>query len=232
MGVANVYPELRFKDTRPSLVSIPVGTSSASAIAWSRQSVPTEAQEHLQLLPGEAGSTFDLLISRAIENFGSAFLFITRGRTLTVSQDYEMSLLEAASSMGNEMTFVEVVNAIAWDYRSVEDFLKAIRLALSVGAHLQARKLAMEGGLRFAGHEEMQKYARILSPSQVLDAHLPPDTNAGADMKWLKTHGEEYRGQWVALRGGVLLAAAISRKKLLARLDDPKDKSLLITSVY
>jgi hypothetical protein len=51
-------------------------------------------------------------------------------------------------------------------------------------------------------------------------------------MRWLKTHGEEYRSQWVALRGGVLLVAASSRKELLAQLENPKDKTILITPVY
>jgi len=51
-------------------------------------------------------------------------------------------------------------------------------------------------------------------------------------MRWLKAHREEYRSQWVALRSGILLAAALSRKDLMAQLENPKDKSILITPVY
>lgn len=232
MDVAYAYPELRFIDDKPSLVPIPTGTSSVFASYWPDLSGQTEAEVQPLLVSREIRSPFEQLIDRAGADFSSAFLFITRRRTSTVSQDYEMALLEAASSISNGKAFAEIVNKIAWEYRPVEDFLKAVRLALSVGAHLQARKLAIEGGLRFTGNAEMQKYARILAPTKVLDAHLPPDPGAAADMQWLKIHRDEYRGWWVALRNGVLLASAKSRKELLVKLEDLKDKSVLITPVY
>lgn len=232
MGVAYAYPEQRFIDTKFLLVPNTTGTSSAFATSRSYYSEPTGVEGYPQPASTEAGSAIELLINRAVADFNSAFLFIIRERTSTVSQDYEMSLLEAASSMGDEVAFAEVVNSIKWYHRSTEDFLKAVRLALSVGAHMQARKLAAEGGLRFPDNDEMQKYARILAPSRVVDAHLPPDLDAAADMRWLKAHREEYRSQWVALRGGILLVAASTRKDLLTQLENPKDKSILITPVY
>ncbi len=232
MSVAYAYPEPHFVDTRLLPVPNLTGTSSAFATPRSYFSEPTGVEGYPDPISSEAGSAIELLINRRMADFIPGFLFTTRERTSTVNQDYEMSLLEAASSTGEEMAFSEVVSAIDWDYRSVEDFIKAVRLALNVGAHFQARKLAAEGGRRFTDNDEMQKHARVLAPSKIVDAHLPPNLDAAADMHWLKAHREEYCSQWVALRSGILLAAALSRKDLMAQLENPKDKSILITPVY
>lgn len=232
MDAAYAYPEQRIVDTKFLLVPNTAGTSSALAKPQSYLSEPTGMEGYPPLEWAEAGSAIEKIINRAVAYFGSASLFIIRDRTSTINQDCEMSLLEAASSIGDEVAFAEVVNSIKWYYRSAEDYLKAVRLALSIGAHMQARKLAAEGGLRFPDNDELQKFARILAPSTIVDAHLPPDLNAAADMRWLKAHREEYYGQWVALHGGTLLVAAPSRKDLLAQLENPKDKSILVTPVY
>jgi hypothetical protein len=232
MSVAYAYPEPRFVDTRLLPVPNITGTSSAFATPRSYFSEPTGVEGYPDPISSEAGSAIELLINRSLADFSHGFLFTTRERTSTVNQDYEMSLLETASSIGDEMAFTEVFNAIRWEYRSAEDYLKVVRLALNVGAHFHARKLAAEGGRRFTDNDEMQKYARVLAPSKIVDVHLPPDPDAAADMHWLKAHGEKYRNQWVALRSGILLAAAPSRKDLLAQLENPADKSVLITPVY
>jgi hypothetical protein len=43
-----------------------------------------------------------------------------------------------------------------------------------------------------------------------------------ADYEWLTEHEDAYRGYWVALRGGVLIAKAVSVKDLLAALGPEK----------
>jgi hypothetical protein len=226
------YPEQRIVDIKFLLVPNTAGTSSAFNTPQHYFSEPTGMEGYPQPATSGRGSAIELLINRAVLEFSSASLFIIRDRTSTANQDYEMSLLEAASSMGNEGAFAEVANSIKWENRAVEDYLKALRLALSVGAHMQARKLAAEGGLRFSDNIEMQKFSRILAPSVIVNSHLPPDLNAAADMRWLKAHRDEYSNQWVALQGGILLAAAPTRIDLLTQLENPKDKTILISPVY
>jgi len=49
-----------------------------------------------------------------------------------------------------------------------------------------------------------------------------PGTGRGdfvANMKWLEQHREEYRGEWVAMRDGVLVGSDRSRAVLAERLD-------------
>jgi len=231
MSAAYAYPVPRFVDTRLFPVPNLTGTSSAFATSQS-YTEPTGVEGYPDLVSKEANSSFELLINRSVASFSPIFVFTTRQRTSTISQDYEMSLLETASSTGNEMAFVEVFNAIKWEHRSLEDYLKVVRLALSVGAHFQARKLAAEGGRRFTDNSEIQKYARILAPSKIVDAHIQPDRNASADMRWLKEYGKEYRGQWVALDHGKLLGAAPTLKELSQKIGNPIGKNILVTPVY
>ena len=161
----------------------------------------------------------------------TALAFILGEQTLRPT-DVEMDRLKAVSFVGDEVAFTEAVNAMNWENRTAGDFLRATRLALATGAHLKARWLATEGATRYPEHTELQNYAHVLAPPKVISANLPPDPNAAADMHWLKTCGADYRGRWVALRGGVLITTALSWKELLAKLENPKDKSILITPVY
>jgi len=57
-------------------------------------------------------------------------------------------------------------------------------------------------------------------------AHPRAMVKAGA---WLKEHGEEYAGRWVALRDDELVAVADSFKELNAQLDSLSD--VLVTLV-
>lgn len=232
MVTVDAYPEPRIVDSKFLLVPNTAGTSSAFAKPQLYLSEPTGTEGYPPLEWSEAGSAIDKIINRAVVYFGSVSLFIIRDRTSTNTQDYEISSLEAASSSGDEMAFAEVVNSIKWEYRSVNDYLKGLRLALNVGAHMQARKLAADGGLRFPDNIEMQKFSHLLASSVIVNSHLPPDREAAADIRWLKDHRNEYSNQWVALRGGNLLVVAPTRKALLAQLENPKDKTILITPVY
>jgi len=234
MGVAYAYPDTyRIDRLRDSYRMAPnlTGSSVAFDAHWETFLDPTDVGEYFQKTQ-EGASDIELLINRAEASSGYAFLSIISERTLTVKQDNKMSLLMAVASLGDIGKFAETVSSMAWDLRPIEDFLSAIKLALKCGAHEQARKLATAGGQRFLENVEMQKYARILAPSKIVNGLLPPDHDAAADMQWIKANGEKYRGQWVALRGGTLLASDFSRNELLVQLVNPKDKSILITKVY
>ena len=162
----------------------------------------------------------------------SAYTYVTQERTAIPFGDGEMEQLIEASQTMNESLFVAVAKSIDWGLRPVEDYLKVIQLALAAGAHLKARNLAMVGGERFSDHAEMQKYARILAPAKIVKSHLPPDPEGAKDMRWLKEHHDEYRGQWVALLHGELLATASSLKELIQQIGDPRGTNILVTQVY
>ena len=172
-----------------------------------------------------------LPLSGSVTGPSSAFAFITLERTSTPLQDVEMDKLEAASRARDEQDFVSVADRIAWDKRPAEDILNAVQLSLFAGAHLKARQLAMLGADYYPDHVELQKYARILAPPKVLSSSLPADPGGGADIRWLKTHAGEYRGQWVALKAGELLVSANTMDELVRIIGNPKGTGILITKV-
>ena len=161
----------------------------------------------------------------------AALEFATREQTQPTT-DLEMLRLDAAAHPGNEIAFSRAAEAVEWNYRSPRDLERAIRLALQAGAHLKARQLSELAAQRYPGHTELQKFAQILAPPRVIDAHVPADPNARADMEWLKTHGDEHRGQWVAIQNGRLLASATSMRKLLDLIGNPKGTGIMVTRAY
>ena len=116
-----------------------------------------------------------------------------------------------------------------WAMCSAAEFVEAVRLALKVGAHQTALNLASRGVQRFPQNSSLQKMNRLLGPPRVLKTNLPPIPSLKANREWIRTHTVEYRGQWVALQEGKLVASASSVRGLKAQVESLED--LLITKV-
>jgi len=140
-----------------------------------------------------------------------------------------IAVLEIAAQVGDEAAFVRAVGGIDWLQRPASEFARAVRLALAAGAHLLARNLAAQGARLYPDHPELQKMARILAPPRVLRTNLPPDLSARTNLEWMRAHATEYRGQWVALKNGVLLATAPTACELKKQL--PTTDGLFLTRV-
>jgi hypothetical protein len=157
-----------------------------------------------RLRPGFTGSS-KLYAGLVVEQTGEA-----------ISQpDYEMVGLETAAEAGDERAFVMIWKAMDWRAHPPEDFVRAVRWALAAGAHLAARQLAIQGAECYPGNAELQKFARALNPPRAVRSHLPPDPSAKADTDWFTKYSAEYRGQWVAVKNGCLLGAAITIQALM-----------------
>lgn len=141
-----------------------------------------------------------------------------------------MAALIIAAQEGDESAFVEAVNEIDWLQRSPADYARAVRLALAAGAHRLARKLADQGGERYPEHPALQKMARILAPPRVVEIEKPSTTSVRANQAWLRTHADRYKGQWVALRDGALLASAETARELKWRLESTD--GVMLTRVF
>lgn len=130
-----------------------------------------------------------------------------------------MRTLEIAADKGDEAAFVQAAGKIDWSQRPAADFAQAVHLALAAGAHLMARKLADQGHRLYLDHEELAKMAHILAPPRVLRTNLPPDPSVRANIEWMRAHAAEYRGQWVALQNGRLLAVGATAQELKDQLE-------------
>ena len=141
-------------------------------------------------------------------------------------------ILEWLAREGDAVRFAAICERINWETYSAEDIVRGVRLALEAGAHRTARWLATLGAERHPGHAELQKAAHILAPPRVACSDTPADISPARNMQWLRTHGEPYRGQWVALRNGQLLAAAHTYNELIRQIGNPKGTNILVTRVY
>lgn len=141
-----------------------------------------------------------------------------------------MAPLQACAARGDERAFISAYQAIDWQTRSPGDHVMAINLALTAGAHLAARNLALQAAKLFPSHPEIQKYARVLAPPTVTKSSLPIDPSVRANRDWLSKYGDSYRGRWVGLRNGQLLGSASSLEALAEKIGDTN--GVLLTKVF
>jgi hypothetical protein len=140
--------------------------------------------------------------------------------------------LEWAVEKNDLDLFIRLINTIHWETCTVDDYIRATNLALKVGAHLIARKLAHEGELRFPDNQEMVKIAKILAPVKTLSIRQTFEFELTKNNIWLKRHHDEYKDLWVAIRNGELLARGNSFKEVRNQVGPIKNKGILITKVY
>lgn len=136
--------------------------------------------------------------------------------------------LQLAAEAGDERAFIEAAGMINWLDRTAQEFAEAVQLALAAGAHMMARRLAIEGARMYPENAVLAKMARVLAPPRFLGP-TPSRPSTKANRQWLIEHAEAYRGKWVALKEGRLVAAGDSVAELKAQVHDLK--GLMITRV-
>lgn len=157
--------------------------------------------------------------------------YVRRPQSIRKRSSDPLFRLERAAKL-NSTAFVDALNSIQLQRLSAPDFIRAIRMALSVGAHVVARSLAMEGASIHSNNTQLQKYARVLAPPKPLPKHDRSDLQPKANIEWLKANRERYKGQWVAIKNGVFVSSAPTYKALMAELGHPRDRGILLTPIY
>jgi hypothetical protein len=69
-----------------------------------------------------------------------------------------------------------------------------------------ARKLVAEAVQQGEQDEDLLQWQRVLAPAKTLRVGGPRDFDRTPDVEWMRQHWNDYRGQWVALLHGELLA--------------------------
>jgi hypothetical protein len=85
-----------------------------------------------------------------------------------------------------------------------------------------ARKLSAQGQRLYPAHADLQKLAHLLAPPHVKVGERASGTSRRRDFAWLKHHSDPYRGQWVVLRDGELVAAASTIPELKTQVSSPQ----------
>lgn len=85
-----------------------------------------------------------------------------------------------------------------------------------------ARQLLAEALEQGDHGEDLSGWQKVLAPAKVIRVGGERDIDRTADFQWLREHGKEYDGQWVAVLGGKLLAHATSLAEVLSTLKEKK----------
>ncbi len=136
--------------------------------------------------------------------------------------------MKRAADENNEDTFLRAYREIDWDIEPAERHIRAVRLALASGAYRAAQKLASVGAERFPDSVPLRRMAKILAPPIVHSVERPADSGLSANRDWLRSHRSEYKGRWIALRDGQMLASAESAEQLAEQVGVIKNQRILI----
>lgn len=139
-----------------------------------------------------------------------------------------LGLFVALAEQGDGAAFARQAAEIVWNVYPPQDIARAVRLALAAGAPLTARQISAEGHQLYPEDAELAKMARILAPPKLLGTS-PANPSRRLDQEWLRHHAHEYRGQWLALKDGVLVAAAPTAQQLKSLV--PEMNGVLVTRV-
>lgn len=159
-----------------------------------------------------------------------AFVDSTVNAAIAAVNEVIFQSLEAAAAAIDEQVFLRELDKLDKAMLAAGDFVRLIKLSLEIGFDLLARRLSAEGHATFPDDELLAKYARILAPPKILGRAPAAGPELEANRGWLKTHGKEYRGQWVAVRNGELLGAATELAELVPLLHDREN--VLVTVAY
>lgn len=155
----------------------------------------------------------------------------SRRQVLSLADSFPWAQLQNSVAQQNVAAFQTLVHGIDWTKCTPQELIQAIRWALALEAPLLARRLSEQGVKRHPENDELRETARLLSPPTATLSQPTAALNLKANQEWLVINRDNYQGQWVALKDGVLLAAAASFSALLNDVGDIKNKGILATKV-
>ena len=92
---------------------------------------------------------------------------------------------------------------------SAQTYDQVLRLAVEFNLVSLARELTETAVTRYPRDAKLRRWAKVLAPPVVREYTGPriSPIERDKDIAWLREHADEYRGMWVVLSGGELLAA-------------------------
>lgn len=93
-----------------------------------------------------------------------------------------------------------------------------------------ARKLLAEALEKGEQDEDLLEWQRVLAPAvSKISSNEELDSDPMPDVSWIRQHGSEYYGQWVALLEGKLLASSSSLDEVVSYLEEnPPNRRILL----
>jgi hypothetical protein len=130
----------------------------------------------------------------------------------------DLVLLRDAAETKDCREFARIVRTVNWGHYPPAGLTHAIDLALALDMVQVARELAQEGRKIFPRNERIQRAAEALLPSFLMRTRPSEIIDVESSQQWLKHHASQYRGQWLAVRAGILLGSASTVKALYQQI--------------
>lgn len=137
-----------------------------------------------------------------------------------------LSWLATLAAAGDRTALAEHAEQMPWHLLGPRSTARGVRLALAAGATLTAREIATAAQRLYPEDTELTGMARLLSPPRDLGV-APAEPTLSLDWQWVRRHAADYRGQWIALSAGELVAHAATARGLIELL--PDRRGLFIT---
>lgn len=170
----------------------------------------------------------EIVVSLTTMTTGSVRAVLTEFTHDVTGKPDPLAQLAALAEAQDGQAFARQVAAMVWEAYSASEIAQMVRWALTAGAFLQARRISAEGHRLYPENTELANMARILAPPKVLSKGSA-NPSRHLDQEWLRQHAHEYRGQWLAIKDGKLLAAASTARELKSLIADTK--GMLVTRV-
>ena len=116
--------------------------------------------------------------------------------------------------------------------QTAAEFIERADLEIRRGHWHGAWKVALEGLKYFPDHAELQKYEHILAPPKVKVVDRGGHPEITANNSWIKQNREQYRGSWIAIKNGQLLATGKNHNDVVAQVGEIKNTGILVTVIY
>ncbi len=113
-----------------------------------------------------------------------------------------------------------------------ETFLEEIRRIINSGTLRGAREVAEQGLALFPDHPELQHLRYALRPFEARSIPGPNYWDPTPSYEWLKANAHAYRGKWVGLHNGELVAAADTLEEVLQAFGDRDPRGSLVHHIH
>ncbi|MBC6481563.1 MAG: hypothetical protein GDA56_31230 [Hormoscilla sp. GM7CHS1pb] len=118
-------------------------------------------------------------------------------------------------------------------YSTAEEFVTAMRSQLLAGDFYAAQKLSTEAIEQYPDREEVKKLAYLLAPSVVtVDRDTPRYRDTQMNQDWIEQNRMQYKGRWIALKDGKLLADGPHIDEIGQQLGDLRNTGIYVTAIY
>jgi hypothetical protein len=139
----------------------------------------------------------------------------------------EIATLVAAFQAKEQREFGQLAKAIDWAIYDPATILEAVYMAVNLGHSRLTKDLARKAFTLFPENQQVRRVLDLfdpLVPSRIVPI-ISPTKGLNKTRFWLDNHAAEYRGKWLAVNQGILVAATETYPELQQFLAQIADRS-------